>query len=313
MKTALFLIGILMWGFFGTMAASALAYDPKRERIPTEEPLPPPPAAVPVLDEEFLRLQESLRQEIETSPYDIAIAVTDLQTGQTVHVKGEEPRLLGCTINFFVLLSVVRDIEQGLYPVEDVDWQVFETIHNSNATTSRRLLIKTGGGNLYEGIRKVDALLGDLGLKDDPVPAVFNHPPGYWWETLDGVFVQNSLTATQVNEVLARLYQGEILTPPWRDYFIEKLTRVKPGLNYLIPAGTDRDRAITGHKNGFYPDPVHGWVDNDIGIVMFEKNGTRYAYAISLYMQEIPTLYEDIWTGQKLSRIVWEYFDTKYQ
>lgn len=303
------------------IAAKAQAYDDGKRRVllpfapntPSASIESPAPAGyLNTTDPEFLELQERLQAFIEQSPYDIAVAVTDIQTGEIIHVKGDQKRLAGCTINFFVLLSVVKDLEAGLYPVEEVDWLILETIRGSNATTSRTLLIKTGGGDIRKGIQKVDALLGKLGMKQGPTPALFDHPPAYWWEALSPVFVQNSLTALQVNKALAMLYRGEILSPEWREYFLDKLTKVKPGLNYLIPAGTNRAEATTAHKNGFFWD-VTGWVDNDIGIVMFERNGEQYAYVISLYMQKIPQKYEQIWDGQKISRMIWEYFDKKYE
>jgi hypothetical protein len=53
-------------------------------------------------------------------------------------------------------------------------------------------------------------------------------------------------------------------------------------------------------------------VDNDIGIVIFERNGVRYAYAISFFTQNVPSKYADIPLGQAVSRLVWQYFQAKY-
>ncbi len=61
-------------------------------------------------------LQSRLQQRVDASGIDAAVAVTDLQTGETVSVNGDEPHLTGCTINFFVLLQVVRDLEAGPLP-----------------------------------------------------------------------------------------------------------------------------------------------------------------------------------------------------
>jgi hypothetical protein len=96
----------------------------------------------------------------------------------------------------------------------------------------------------------------------------------------------------------------------WRDYLLEKMTNVKPGLQYLIPAGVGEARV--SHKNGFTWMPG-GWVDNDIGIVTFDTSGRQRAYAISLYIQDIATEYADIPIGQTVSRLVWNYFSDRYQ
>ena len=96
---------------------------------------------------------------------------------------------------------------------------------------------------------------------------------------------------------------------PWRDYLLDKMTGVKPGLQYLIPAGVSY--GTVSHKNGFSWVPS-GWIDNDIGIVMFDSGGVTYAYAISFYTQDVPTKYDDIPLGQAVSSMVWQYFANRY-
>jgi len=267
------------------------------------------PTLPPQINPDFLELREALQAEIEKAWFDIAVSITDLQTGQTINVKGNDPRLPGCTMNFFVLLSVILDLEKGLYSEEEVSQLISETIWGSNAWTAHQLLIKTGQGNVYQGIEKVNSILFSLGLQSEPNPALFDHPPAYPEESLFGK-INNSITSNQANKTLTKLYKGEVLTPRWRDYFLEKLTGVKPGLNYLIPSAISDGKV--SHKNGFFWDSA-GWVDNDIGIVIFERSGKEFAYAISLYMEEIPSKYADIPIGQEISRLVWEYFSNKYQ
>lgn len=285
--------------------------EPTPTPSPTSTPLPTPtliPTPIPPINFNFLELQKSLQIEVENAWFDVAVAVTDLQTDQTININGNEPRLPGCTINFFVLFSVVIDLQNGLYPEAEVGSLISSTIWGSNPVTARELLIKTGGGDLYQGIDKVNNLLVSLGLQLGPNPALFDHPPAYPEESRFGK-VNNSITANQANQALTKLYKGEILSPQWRDYLLEKMTGVKAGLDYLIPAGVGQARV--SHKNGFFWD-VGGWVDNDIGIVNFERSGQQFAYAISLYMEQIPTKYADIPIGQKISHLVWQYFDNKY-
>ena len=96
----------------------------------------------------------------------------------------------------------------------------------------------------------------------------------------------------------------------WRDYLMEKMTGVKPGLQYLIPAGVG-DGTVS-HKNGF-SWVASGWIDNDIGIVTFDTSAGTRAYAISFYTQDVTTEYADIPVGQSVSRMVWQYFADRYQ
>lgn len=257
----------------------------------------------PAPNAEFIGLQERLRAEIAASGINAAVAVTDLQTGEWIHVKGDEPRLPGCTINFFVLLSVVMDLQEGAYSEAEVGDLISRTVWSSNPITARDLLRKTGAGDIASGLAKVNRLLESLGLST----SLYDHPPAYPHESLYGTV--NVLTANEMNRALVALYEARIVEPGWRDYLLNKLTGVKPGLQYLIPAGVGN--AVVSHKNGFLAD-YRGWVDNDAGIVMFDRSGRRYAYALSFFTEEVPYKYADIPLGQTVSSLVWQYFSSRY-
>lgn len=255
-------------------------------------------------ENDLLTLQKRLRDEIEASGINAAVAVTDLQTGETIDVRGSDVRLPGCTINFFVLLSVVMDLQTGLYSETEVGNLIASTVWSSNPVTGRRLLLKTGGGSLPAGVLKVNHLLRSLGAD----ASLYDHPPGYSDHSSEAER-SNALTANDMNRALAHFYLGGVVGTEWRDYLLDKLTGVKPGLQYLIPAGTSG--ATVAHKNGFTWGPG-GWVDNDAGIVWFDRDGTRYAYAVSFFAEDIPSKYADVPLGQSISRLAWEYFQGQY-
>jgi beta-lactamase class A len=269
------------------------------------EPSPtPPPTPAPAVDPGLLALRDRLAAAIDESGINAAVAVTDLQTGESIDVNGDSPRHAGCTANWFVLLSTVIDVQEGRYPESDVGSLISRTVYGSNPVTARDLLIKTGGGSVEGGVLRVRALLAEIGLTH----SVFDHPPGYSEQyTTDGS--PNTLTANDVNHALAAFYGGEIVSPEWRDYLLEKMTNVKAGLQYLIPAGVGDARV--SHKNGFTWMPG-GWVDNDIGIVVFHSGGAPRAYALSFYSQDVPWEYADVPLGQALSKLAWDYFVEKY-
>ena len=259
--------------------------------------------SAPAPNGDFVDLQESLRAEIAASGINAAVAVTDLQTGESIHVNGDEPRLPGCTINFFVLLSVVMDLQEGLYSEAEVGDLISRTVWSSNPITARDLLRKTGMGDIDAGLAKINQLLDLLGLST----STYDHPPAYPQESLQGSV--NVLTANEMNRALVALYEARIVEPSWRDYLLNKLTGVKPGLQYLIPAGVGD--GVVSHKNGFLAD-YGGWVDNDAGIVTFDRGGRRYAYAISFFTEDVPSKYADIPLGQMVSSLVWQYFSSRY-
>ena len=251
----------------------------------------------------MLQLRDNLAAAINDSGFNVAVAVTDLQTGESIDVKGDDPRYAGCTANWFVLLSNVIDLQERRYPEGHVGDLISRTIWGSNPITAHKLLIKTGG-SVPGGVYKLYDLMARLGMRS----SIFDHPPAYEEEfSLRGL--SNIVTANDVNRALAQFYHGGVVNLQWRDYLMEKMTHVKPGLQYLLPAGVGN--GVVSHKNGF-SWVAGGWIDNDIGIVTFNSNGGRRAYAISLYMQDIGTEYADISIGQTVSRMVWRYFADRY-
>ena len=54
------------------------------------------------------------------------------------------------------------------------------------------------------------------------------------------------------------------------------------------------------------------YVDNDVGLVIFERGGERYAYALTFWSQDNPYVLSDLPLGQTLSRSAWEHFSAVY-
>ncbi len=256
---------------------------------------------------DLLQLRDRLSKAIADSGFNVAVAAIDLQTGESVAVKGDDPRQAGCTVNWFVLLSNVLDLQNGSFPESNVGDLIARTIWGSNPFTAHELLLKTGGGSVQNGVFKVNELLARMGLHN----TIFDHPPGYEGDYLEYSLrgSANLITANDAIQALAQFYDGSVVNLRWRDYLMEKMVNVKPGLQYLIPAGVGD--ATVSHKNGF-SWVQSGWIDNDIGIVTFDTSSGEHAYAIVIYIEDIPTEYADIPIGQTVSRLIWEYFSAHY-
>lgn len=170
--------------------------------------------------------------------------------------------------------------------------------------TARDLYRIVGDGEVVRGVQRVADLIELLELGD----TILDHPPLYASESL-GIDPNNWSIATDTNRALAALYEGRLLTEEWRDYLLEKMSEVKAGLNYLTAYGPD---VPVSHKNGFFP-ALDGWyVDNDIGIVRFERDGRQLAYAISFFSQRVPKKYDDIPLAQRLTTTTWAFFEQRY-
>jgi hypothetical protein len=268
-------------------------------------PICDPGAAQVAPAPDMLALRDSIADAIDYSSIDAAVAITDLQTDETVDVNGAATRLPGCTINLFGLMRVVVDLQNGKYPEPDAGDLIGQTINRSDPITARRLMTDwVGDGNVFTGIERVNDFMHALGMTSTEM----DHPPAFPDESLEGT-ADNRITALDVDRGLQALWSGRVLNPFWRDYLLQMMTLVKPGLNYLIPVGTSAGATVS-HKNGFLYE--EGWADNDIGIVWYERGGERYGYAISFYTENVAGKYDDIPLGQQISSLAYQWFVSRY-
>jgi len=253
----------------------------------------------------MLLLQQQMAQAVEAYwvPGDYAVAITDLQTGETVSVHGDQPQLAGCVPNLFVLFQVARDVEAGKYELDIVDALVSATTWSSNATTARELYGIVGDGDFVAGVSRVNVLVHDV-LRLDAV--TLDHPPGF--DDSIGIDANNWITAVAANQALAALWNGEVVGDSGRAYLLDRLNAVKPGLNYLTAAVPE---GIVSHKNGFLPADT-GYVDNDAGIIRLVRGDVEYAYAMTFLSQEVATKYADIPLGQQLGSLAYQVMAARY-
>ena len=82
----------------------------------SNEALPTPAAPPPRIAPDMSVLQQSLQAAVTRFPVSgaYAIAVTDLQTGSSVDVKGDSYQLSGCIMNIFVLVAAMLDVQGRL-------------------------------------------------------------------------------------------------------------------------------------------------------------------------------------------------------
>ncbi|HEU0072789.1 MAG TPA: serine hydrolase [Dehalococcoidia bacterium] len=253
----------------------------------------------------MLDLRTAMQAAVDTYwvPGVYAVAVTDLQTGETVSVRGGERQLSGCVLNLFVLYQVAADTAAGRHSLETVDALVRATTWSSNAKTARELYVIAGQGDGSEGVRRVQRLIASLELDD----VLIDHPPAFHEHSL-GIDFNNYVTAESMNRALAALWAGDVVEGEMRDYLLEVLGEVKPGLNYLtavVPDGT------VSHKNGFFI-ASNGYVDNDVGIIRLQRGDEEYAYALSFLSEQVPSEYGDVALGQQIGALAYGVMAARY-
>ena len=288
----------------------------------TATPTPAPPSPEPTLEAppqvagmaentatspRMLSLRDQLAGAIEAyrqrvGGIEVAVAVTDLQTGETISVGGNDPHKTGCTINMFALLAVVGEFEAGRAEPQDVAYNIRVGIGGSYPPEVRRFLVKVFP-SYQAGVARGQEMMRSWGM----VSSQFNQVPYY--PTGTGT---NRLTALEVNLVLGKLYRGELFSPEWTAYTLARLREISPGLNYILP-GQLPGAATVAHKIGYYSDR-DGWVNNDVGIVTFTgQDGEQKAYAITYLSQKARTEYTGYSFGAWLSRMVWDMFEATYR
>ena len=256
---------------------------------------------------EFLALHDTLAKEIEAyaaqaGGIDVAIAVTDLQTGEVISVGGNDIHRTGCTMNMFALFAAVGEFQAGRADADSVAYNVNVGIGHSFPPQVYRLMGNVFG-SAQAGVGRAQEMMTSWGMKASHFYQLPYYPVGPQ---------MNSLTALEVNMVLTKLYRGQLFDPEWTQYTLARLRNIAPYLNYILP-GQLPESATVAHKIGYFWDR-DGWVNNDVGIVTFTgADGKEKAYAISYLSQKGRTEYTGYSFGARLSGIVWDYFAAAYE
>ena len=255
---------------------------------------------------EFMALHDALAKEIsayraQVGNIEVAIAVTDVQTSQTISVNGNRAQRTACTINQYALYAAVGEFQAGRADPSQVSWAIRSGIGNS-FPPQVKVLLETVFGSYQAGVDRAQAMMRSWGMK----ASLFDHVPYYG----DGT-QNNLLTALEATSTLNKLYHGKLFNPEWTAFTIQKLREISPGLNYMIP-GQLPAAATVAHKIGYYWD-WDGWVNNDAGIVTFTgHDGKEKAYVITYLSQKAGSEYTGYSFGAHLSRMAWDWMAARY-
>lgn len=252
-------------------------------------------------------LESQLRPLVESWAGENAVTVTDLQTGQQISINGDRPQLAACTNKIFIMVAVAQDIAAGKYTAADVEHLVIPAMGPSLTPQAKELIRIIGDGDIGAGLRRMNAIMQELGM----VNSIITHPPSYFGEeygyAVSHGIVENRLTTNDLNQALGRLWRGELLPEETRDYFWWSLTIATDFLDGSMggPLGPE---ARMYHKIGVLYEPNNTW--NDAGIIVFERGGQEYAYAISYLSSFSPDNYRTgYWQGYTVSELTWQAFN----
>ncbi len=256
---------------------------------------------------EFLALRDQLDASIaayssQVGGVDVAIAVTDLQNGESISVGGNVLHRTGCVINMFALFAAVAEFQAGNASPSGLGSFIKKGIGGSHPPDVKDFTQRIFG-SYWDGTYRARELMSSWGM----TASYFDHIPYYGGDTPG----PNILTALETNDILARLWNDQLFDAQWSAYTIGVLRDSFWYVNYIIPRRLPAE-ATVAHKIGYYAD-YDGWVNNDTGIVSFTgADGVQKAYAITYLSQMAGSEQIGYSFGAKLSRDVWDWMAGKY-
>ena len=217
----------------------------------------------------LLSLEQQLNSMVAGKSADVGIAALDLNSGETVSIKGNTPFPMASTVKVAVAALYLAQVDNGQRSLDDV-------INGQSARgLMRRMLVHSDN-------RATDILLADLGgpsavhdwlqangikgLRVDRNISELLHSKRDLWDRRD------SSTPVAMVDLLKRLYKAELIKPQSRNYLLDLMAQCQTGRNRMkamLPSGTPVE-----HKTG----TLDGLAD-DVGFITM-PDGHRVAVAI---------------------------------
>ncbi len=214
-------------------------------------------------------LERQLGSMVANKSADVGIAALDLNTGETVSIKGNTPFPMASTVKVAIAALYLAQVDHGRRSLDD----------SINGQSARSLMARM---LIHSDNRATDILLNDLGgpsavhnwLEDNGVSGLrvdrtISQLLGAKRDLWDH---RDSSTPVAMVDLLKRIYKAELIKPESRNYLLDLMSRCETGKNRmkaLLPYGTPVE-----HKTG----TLDGLTD-DVGFITL-PDGRRVAVAI---------------------------------
>jgi beta-lactamase class A len=213
--------------------------------------------AVAASSPSLTNLEQQLSALVANKSADVGIAALDLNSGETVSIKGNTPFPMASTVKVAIAALYLAQVDNGRRSLDD-------TINGQPVRTlMRRMLI-------FSDNHAADILFKDVGgphavqtwLQDNGVKGV--HVDRTIAELLqskrDLFDRRDSSTPMAMVDLLRRIYKAELIKPESRNYLLDIMAQCETGKNrmkWLLPSGT-----LVEHKTG----TLNGLAD-DVGFI----------------------------------------------
>lgn len=216
----------------------------------------------------LIGLEQQLASLVSNKSADVGIAALDLNTGETVSIKGNTPFPMASTVKVAVAALYLAQVDHGRRSLDDTINGVSARslmrrmlVHSDNRATD--ILLKDLGGPaaLHDWLQQS----GVSGLRVDRTIHQLLTDKRDLWDRRD------SSTPTAMVDLLRRIYRAELIKPQSRNYLLDLMSQCETGKNRmkaLLPG------VPIEHKTG----TLDGLTD-DVGFITM-PDGHRVAVAI---------------------------------
>jgi beta-lactamase class A len=216
----------------------------------------------------LLALEQQLSSMVSGKSADVGIAAIDLNTGETVSIKGNTPFPMASTVKVAVAALYLAQVDHGRRSLDDTinglsarSLMKRMLVHSDNRATDMLLKDLGGPSALHDWLQQS----GVSGLRVDRTIAQLLSDKRDLWDRRD------SSTPTAMVDLLRRIYRAELIKPQSRNYLLDLMAQCETGKNRmkaLLPG------VPIEHKTG----TLNGLTD-DVGFITM-PDGHRVAVAI---------------------------------
>jgi len=209
-------------------------------------------------------LEQQLSSLVANKSADVGVAALDLNTGETVSIKGNTPFPMASTVKVAIAALYLAQVDNGRRSLDD-------TINGQSVRgLMRRMLV-------FSDNRAADILFKDVGgpaalqqwLSDNDVKgmhvdrtiAQLLAAKRDLWDRRD------SATPVAMVDLLQRIYKAELIKPASRNYLLDVMAQCETGRNrmkYLLPGVPVEHK--TGTLNGLADDVASSPCPTDAGL-----------------------------------------------
>ena len=216
----------------------------------------------------LLSLEQQLNSMVAGKSADVGIAALDLNSGETVSVKGNTPFPMASTVKVAVAALYMAQVDNGRRSLDDtINGQSARglmrrmLVHSDNQATDILLADLGGPGAVHDWLQAN----GIQGLRVDRTISELLHSKRDLWDRRD------SSTPVAMVDLLKRIYKAELIKPESRNFILDLMAQCETGKNRMkamLPG------VPIEHKTG----TLDGLTD-DVGFITM-PDGHRVAVAI---------------------------------